>query len=208
MTMELLAISPPGPFPEETRWIPRLLEAGLARYHLRKPAWPRQRLRAFIDRLPVTVRPRIVLHQQYPLVEPMGLGGWHLRDIPQAGRIQQRLRAAGADAGRLSRSLHRIRDLTEMLDGFAYGFLSPIFASISKIDHVPAWSEAELRQALQAHRASRGTNGARIHALGGICPESAHRCRALGFDGLVLHGALWRHANPASMLSHLQESLS
>ena len=201
--MDLLAISPPGHFPGEPEWIGRLLDGGLCRYHLRKPGWTQPELRRFVEQLPESIRTRVVLHRHHPLVETLGLGGWHFPDAPGASRRLRQCRAAGVPSLRLSRSLHRLRALSMRMEHCAYAFLSPVFPSISKPGHAPPWTDRALREALRELHAAQS---ARVYALGGIQAENAARCRAWGFDGLVLHGCLWEQADPLAAFLRVREA--
>src|SRR5262245_33995281 len=80
--MKLIVISPEGEDAREAAVLGDLFAAGLERYHVRKPTWPADKLKAWICRLPDEWRPRLILHSQHPLVEDLGLGGRHWRDMP------------------------------------------------------------------------------------------------------------------------------
>ncbi len=197
--MDILAISPPDTFPAETQWIVRLLDAGLTRYHLRKPAWSAVTLEAFLQTLPPACRSRLVLHQHPALVQAHALGGWHVKGHADASSPLPP-NPGSLPAGRpvISRSLHRITDLEADTQGWDAALLSPVFPSFSKPGHHPPWTEAELARCLGERR------GARLYALGGIDATRAARCHDWGFDGVVLHGALWQAADPLAVLETIR----
>ncbi len=78
--IDILAISPPETYPEEAQSIVRLLDAGVTRYHLRKPSWTAAALDAFLRLLPPSYYARLVLHQHHALLQTHALGGWHAKD--------------------------------------------------------------------------------------------------------------------------------
>lgn len=185
--MNVLAVSPESDYAGEAACVVRLLENGLARYHLRKPGWAAGQTAEFIRQLPKDLQPRISLHQHHELAGdfPVGLhfrdsGAW---DLPEAS------------AESLSRSLHRPAGLAEACQGMDYVFLSPVFSSISKPGYAPDWSLDELQAALPV------LCPAAVYALGGIDPGNYSQAMELGFDGVVLHGALWGADDPVEMLA-------
>jgi thiamine-phosphate pyrophosphorylase len=156
--------------------------AGLERYHVRKPTWGAQELEAWLRALPVTWRPRIVLHQHHPLVGALGLGGRHEKGDSQ--------RAAGP-----SRSCHDLPSLRRYMKAFGQVIFGPVFPSISKEAYNPPpdfpWQE------LKALLKGRGAQGsARVLAIGGITAAGLGRCVELGFDGAAVHGAVWSDPDP------------
>ncbi len=196
----MLAISPPDIWPDELLWIVRLLDAGLTRYHLRKPAWSAATLDAFLQEIPSSYRSRLALHQHHALVQTHALGGWHVKDDTDAWQGRP---AATRSAGRLviSRSLHRISALEADTQEWDAVLLSPVFPSLSKPGHEPPWTEPELARCL------RGPRNAKLYALGGIDATRAARCHEAGFDGVVLHGVLWQATNPLAAFETIREML-
>ncbi|MFU8780472.1 MAG: thiamine phosphate synthase [Kiritimatiellia bacterium] len=200
--MDILAISPPDTYPTETQWIVRLLDAGLTRYHLRKPAWSIATLDAFLYTLPPACRARVVLHQHHELVQTYALGGRHVKDHDSTCQMPPPNLASGATRKQVvSRALHRITALDVDTHGWDAALLSPIFPSFTKPANQPDWTETELVQCLKQHQ------GAKLYALGGIDASRSVRCREWGFDGVALHGALWQAANPLAVLKATREIL-
>lgn len=201
--MDLIAISPPDTCADEKRWIGRLLDAGLTRYHVRKPGWSAAILDAFLQQIPPPYRAHLALHQHHVLVQKHALGGWHVKDDVGSGQGPPAV-SGTLPTGRpvISRSLHRISALANDTKGWDAAFLSPVFASFSKPGHQPHWTEAELLRMLREPRC------AKLYALGGIDAARAPQCRDWGFDGLVLHGALWRSNDPLAAFETIRRRLS
>ena len=177
--MDLLAISPPDDdYPQEARLLVRLLEAGLQRYHIRKPAGCRMASERLIQAVPEAYHSRLSLHQHYDLEERYGICLHHTSHATLGDRVAR------------SCSLHSLDALDTQLKGYEYAFLSPIFPSISKAGYGPVWSESALRTALKPDYQTR------LYALGGVQPGKLALAQSLGFEGVVLHGVLWQAADP------------
>ena len=107
---------------EEPETILRLLDGGIDRIHLRKPAATEPELRRLIESLPATCYPHLSLHDHLPLAAEYGLGGVHLNgrnpEVPAGFR------------GVVSRSCHSLGELAACAPTTGYRFLSPIFDRI------------------------------------------------------------------------------
>lgn len=163
----------------EAEVIRHLLDAGIDRVHLRKPAAAEAEMRRLIESLPEACYARLSLHDHLPLAAEYGLGGVHLNGrnpMPPEGF-----------RGVVSRSCHTLGELAEHAADTGYRFLSPIFDSISKSGYRAAFSETALREA-----AARGVIDGRTFALGGVDPERLPQVRAWGFGGAVMLGCIWR----------------
>lgn len=202
--MKIIAISSPDHCPQEAAWIERLLDAGLARYHVRKPGWSADELELFLGSIPESCRGRILLHQHHALVSEWALGGWHFKDDPQGDFISVDPSLLRSDGPILSRSLHRIDDLETDIRSWDAVLLSPIFPSISKPGHQPRWEGAKLVRKIAA--LGSGVR-AELFALGGVHADNAAQCRAMGFDGVVLHGVLWQSEDPIKAFEAVKEVL-
>ncbi len=199
--MKLIVISPELDDPREPAVLAALFAAGLERYHVRKPAWPREKLETWLHPVPAEWRPRLVLHQHHELFSALGLGGRHWRDDASAPL------APPLGAGLTSRSCHDLAALRAALGRYDSVFFGPVFPSISKPGRVPAdtWSPDELRALLHHRRSSERRTA--VIALGGITAENLPRCRELGFDGVGVIGAVWQSADPVRAFAGLKTAL-
>ena len=68
----------------------------------------------------------------------------------------------------------------------------------SKTGYSSDWSFDELRSVLSKERS------AKVYALGGLDINNFEEALGLGFDGVVLHGALWRTADPVEVLAQFR----
>lgn len=202
--LEITVISPEAAFPNELDWLAKLFDAGLSRYHLRKPEMTDGELSEFIGKIPEKWLERIVPHQAYPLVEVFRLGGWHFKDDAQQLLWADAWKESRRDGQTMSRSIHCLDDLNENLSDWDFVFLSPVFQSISKCDHGPGWKESQLAAALHYGREAYGT---RVYALGGVDASRIRQCHGLGFDGVALLGSIWQSRHPLESFLKVQGAL-
>ncbi len=193
--MKLIVISPEASDPRELPVLADFFAAGLTDYHLRKPAWSREQLAAFLSYVPGEFHRHLVLHSHHDLADEFALRGAHYGDAD--GPPSPFLR---------SRAVHTLAKLRASLDSYDRLLLSPIFPSYSKPGHVApaeftANDSAELRALLAEPRDSE------VIALGGIDASRIAACRALGFDGVAVLGAIWQAANPLAAFQKIQRSL-
>lgn len=200
--MKLVVISPEGDDPRERAVLGELFAAGLERYHVRKPAWSREKLAAWLSALPDAMRARVVLHQHHDLVAPLGLGGRHWRDGGSTPLAPAR------DGKYTSCSGHDFATLRAALGRYDSVFLSPVFPSISKPGYAPRadFSSTKISSLLAAR--SPDDRRTSVLALGGITAETALRALALGFDGVATLGAIWQAPAPVRAFTELQNSLA
>ncbi len=188
---KIIVISSPNHKDREARLIQDLVEAGLWRFHLRKPAWSSDELRGLLRAIPEAFQKHIVLHRRPELLEEFPLAGYHLtsKESYPEGKIP----------GTLSRSFHdlvALRNCNERLD---YVFLGPIFDSVSKQGYTAAFQPSELRDFFRLRRQVTG-HSPMAFALGGIIPDRVRVCLGLGFDGVAALGAIWASRSPVRKL--------
>jgi thiamine-phosphate pyrophosphorylase len=197
----LIVVSPPEALPREHTWLNQLFEAGLSTLHLRKPGAARADVEDYLRAVPTEFHSRIRLHQHHELVEEYGLQGVHLPAAMRAtwaGRLSVRQR--------LSTSFHSLAEVAQAQGGpFDYGFLSPVFTSISKAGYPAAFEPEQLTQALQAW-AQRGRRVPEVVALGGISTTTIGQARQLGFAGAAVLGAVWQAPDPLLAFRELRQA--
>lgn len=189
--MQLIVITTEHLFPEEGKAINALFKAGLSGLHLRKPNASQQKLTTLLNEVDPAYYSRIVLHDQFGLLDLFPLKGIHLNRRnpipPQSKRLIS-----------ISRSCHSLAEVQEAADGCNYIFLSPVFDSISKIGYGAAFTNEELRQAT-----SDGIINRKVYALGGITPNRMPLLHRYGFGGTVVLGNLWEDFEKSSDLTAL-----
>lgn len=191
--MKLIVITAPDFVPGEAEVLRALLDRGLDRVHLRKPAATAAELASLIEQFPTSYRPRITIHDHFPLQHTYALGGIHLNGRNPAPPDGYR--------GTVSCSCHSLEEVAARRSQTDYLFLSPVFDSISKQGYRSGFPEQTLREAAQA-----GIIDKRVMALGGISADNLTAVRSLGFGGAALLGDIWgRFRSPAdteSLLRH------
>lgn len=206
--MKLLIISPEDHDERELPALPRLFAAGLAHYHLRKPAWNRARLAAHLSAIPAEFHLRIVLHAHHDLAADFGLGGLHFRDSagragpPGPPRTSSMPRPqSGAFT---SRACHDLLSLLQSLGHCSRVLVSPIFPSLSKPGHNPSPTlpHATLSFALAARTPDQRRT--EVVALGGIDAARIPVCRTVGFDAVAVLGAVWLRPDPVAAFQELR----
>ena len=200
--MKLFLISPPAAVADETELVGAMLAAGLARFHLRKPAWEPAALAAYLARLPARHLARVVVHGQPALVREFGLGGLHLTATARAACRRRPLLLPGQT---LSTSFHHLAELREHRRRYDYVFLSPIFDSLSKLNYPAAFTVAALTKALAALRGRAG-HRPQVMALGGIDEHRLAAVRQTGFAGAAALGSVWQSPDPLAAFGRLQSA--
>lgn len=199
--MKLILISPAEERADEIPVVRELFLRGLERYHLRKPEWSFDRVRALVAALPPSARARLVLHQHHTLADEFELGGLHWADTAAAPELPPH-------NGRLaSRSCHDFATFDRAVRSYDSVLLSPIFPSISKPGHGSrrSFDRALLREKLAV--TDRLGRRADVFALGGIDGSNTQECADLGFDGVAALGAVWLARDPIDGFLRLQSAV-
>ena len=203
--MKIVVVSPPDDRVDELEAVRALFDAGLGRYHLRKPAWSFEGTASFLMGLPSRWRHRVILHGHHAVARNLDAGGIHFRDDGHApGDPTSQVGANGF----ASRSCHDVSAVSAALGRFGAVFIGPVFASLSKPGYGPMPRQArdELKHLLASRtQAQRGTD---VVAIGGITTETLADCHALGFDGAAVLGAVWEAPDPVAAFVALSGACS
>lgn len=181
-----VVISSPRHFPQEQKIVCRLLDTGLSRFHLRKPDWSADKIRAWLKKIPAAYHSRIVVHAQPEIVQSLRLGGLHLRAAQQRPRDW-------TEGTPVSQSCHSFHELDNYAQHCAYATLGPVFPSVSKKGYLPQRTPEEYAVILECWAEEKGCP---VLALGGITPQNIPRVRQLGFAGFAVVGAVWEAPDP------------
>jgi thiamine-phosphate pyrophosphorylase len=195
--MRLVVISPADDRPDERQVCLALFQAGLARYHLRKPRWTERVTAAWLEALPAGWRSRVVLHAHHGLRDTLDAGGVHFRDDGTAP-------TQPTTHGFASRACHSTAAVATALGRYHAVLVGPVFASHSKPGYGPlAREELDRLQSLLAAR-TPAQQRTEVIALGGVDDLSLPRCRDMGFDGAAVLGALWDAPDPVAKFLDLK----
>ena len=192
--MKLIVISKENFFPEEACWINAIMCEYPFILHLRKPFASLAELETLVQQIHPAYYDRIVLHDHYALAEKYRLKGIHWN----ARNQEFKLEGAYWQKASISRSCHSIPEVEMYKNQYQYVTLSPIFDSISKQGYKAAFSESELKLAME-----KGIINHQVIALGGIDSSNIHQLATMGFGGAAVLGVIWNHTELTSIRKEL-----
>jgi thiamine-phosphate pyrophosphorylase len=165
---------------KEIDLIKRLIENGLDNFHIRKPDFSVDEMRAFIDKIPCHFHSKIMLHSHYQLVKEYNLRGIHFNKKYNA-YIPDYLEKHH----KVSVFCNSFDDIDEYSHLANYFFIGPVFKSISLVHYYGKYSHDYLKKQLQNYRRVNTV------AIGGIDEETAAVALKLGFKQVSVLGAIW-----------------
>ncbi len=175
---EIVVITAEGSVKAEATTCNALFEAGLSKLHVRKPGASAVQVKSLIQAISPHYRNKIVVHEHHELVEEMNLGGYHIKSRGNApDKVQDK---------HVSKSFHTFEAIQSCRLNLQYGFLSPIFDSLSK----PGYSSRFAMESLKVFLASKLRFS--VYALGGITRENVANAKSLGFQGVAVLGSIWQ----------------
>jgi thiamine monophosphate synthase len=212
----LAVMTEPAVFAGEAEYLEGLLEAGVAKLHLRKPRAKRWELEVLLKRLAPRWASRLVIHGSHELAARYGVPQIHgsagligsagagsagagSAEAGSAGAGSAESGSAGeglaavrsADAGALpviSTSVHSWEELKALPRGLAYAFISPLFDSISKPGY--GANKALLQQ-------PPGPLPCMPVGLGGISADTIGEMIRYGWKGAAVLGWIWERPEDA-----------
>jgi thiamine-phosphate pyrophosphorylase len=193
----VVVVSSPAPVPQEAECFNRLFEAGLEVLHVRKPEAGAEVFNDLLRGIDPRYYARLSWHHQHTVGEAWGMRRIHLTSVVrQQTSIAQldRWKAAGRT---LSTSIHTQEEYTALPSAIDYALLGPVFPSISK----PGYQSASPLRA-----PVRGSQAAKLIAIGGIEPHRCQAVYALGFDGIAVLGSIWQQGDPVENFKQVQEA--
>ncbi|MFA8450452.1 MAG: thiamine phosphate synthase [Bacteroidales bacterium] len=183
--MELIVISPETIIQDEANVICMLLEAGVQRYHIRKPNTLPEHIFTLMDKIPSDYHHLISLHYYTQLLESFPEIGLHISGNLNTHDRNKVLERASVK----SASCHTFKECVDLDNKIDYSFLSPVYSSISKDGYCPKYTQSEFQTFLSQPRKSK------IIALGGVEASNKSIVKAMGFDGIAIMGYLWKNSS-------------
>ena len=179
----LAVLTLPGMFAGEADHLEGLLEVGLSRLHLRKPAAEPGELEGLLRRLAPRWSERLVLHGGRELALRYGIPNVHGSVEYRDGRGRS---GGGPFVGAgerlvISTSVHSWEEFGLLPEGLAYAFISPLFDSISKVGYLA--NTKLLREPKPGPCLPVG--------LGGVNAETLAEMVQLGWKGGAVLGWIW-----------------
>jgi thiamine-phosphate pyrophosphorylase len=185
----MIVITNPIPITNEINTIQSLFENGLELLHIRKPNFSAIEMKAFLLEIKLEFRQQLVLHSHHQLAPAFGINRLHLSENIRKEICPEMLYLYNEQGIHLSTSTHNIESFNDLRIFFEYGFLSPVFPSISKMNYQ---SDTNLFETIK----SRTNFSTQLVALGGISPENISKTMEAGFDNVALLGTIWNNTNP------------
>ncbi|SDP91467.1 thiamine-phosphate pyrophosphorylase [Mucilaginibacter sp. OK268] len=197
--MQLIVISRPDQVTDEATIINQLFEAGLTRFHLRKPDWDEKRLIDLLRQIDQIFHPYIALHQHHRIALDFDIKRLHYTEKHRLATEQDKLILQKKEGYVLSTSIHDITDLSS-LKPFDYTLFGPVFNSISK----PGYQSKLTKD----FRINRDDIQPKIIALGGVERSNLDKLKHMCFDGAAVLGTIWNDPVQAvAIFRKLQEHL-
>ena len=194
--MKLFLVSSETGAQQETELVNHFFEKGLMHFHLRKPSWAIDETRTYLDQLNPLFYSMIVPHDHYELVHEYGLKGIHFNERNKVHFADYKIQNT-----QKSTSIHSLEELEDNpSDEFDYAFLSPVFDSISKAGYKSTFDLDDLQSKLK-NRSKKSE----VVALGGVNAKNFLRCKAIGFDGAAVLGAVWNSPQPLESFIQLNK---
>lgn len=192
--MEITVISSPNDELTEIEDVVRMFDAGLMHFHIRKPRMNKQQLANYIQRYPDKFRNRMILHSYHGLSKQFRLGGIHLsREHRRRNKfysLRLWLKRKMNPELIVTRTFHKLTDITSDRRRYNYAFLSPIFDSVTRSSLAGGFSKRALLIMIPQAKQP-------IYALGGITIERLKQVDENGFYGAAFHGSIWENEIPA-----------
>ena len=182
----IILISPPSEKEGEIELLCQFFDAGLSRFHLRKPNFSAEDLNRYLNKIPSEHLSKIVVHRCPEVLEDFDIGGYHFRSNEPTQEL----------TGTSSKSLHQLSELTGLKDAMDYVFFGPIFRSVSKKGYGPKISLNEIFSLFSSGRLNNLPQIPKVYALGGIRKKKMLRLSEVGFDGVALLGSVWGSRDP------------
>ena len=180
----MIVISNPTAIANEINTIHALFERGLELFHIRKPEFSAEEIKAFVTAIGLEYKNKLVLHSHHHLVEDFGINRIQMNPV----RVQNSDRVI-PDKNIFSTSTHSIDEFNSLSNDYEYAFLSPVFPSISKENYLP---KINLFEEIK----KRINFDTKLVALGGISAANIQQTLEKGFDDVALLGTIWNTNQP------------
>jgi len=191
--MKLIVVTGASSIDNEHEIIERMLRHGLKYLHVRKPKYSKGKMVKYLEKFSKDHRDKIIIHSHHGLALSMGLKGIHLTEKLRADKFgvwkKFNLFRTIKPKLQITTSYHKLSDLKKNKRKYDYVFFSPVFESISKEDHEPSYTLANMYDAMNY-------NDLKVIALGGVTADKISICFETRFSGVALSGYLWEAGDP------------
>lgn len=201
--MKLIVISSASDIENEAKIVTQLFEAGLETFHLRKLKLSTNRMKQFINQIPVHFHNRIFIHSHHNLATVFKLGGIHLTSTHKKKKYKtwfliKWIKLKNPNI-KISTSVKNIGNLFEVekSDLYDYVFLSPVFDSLTS-KFQSGFTEYSLHSAMQKTKFN-------VIARGGIDVSAIEKAKRINFKGLAFYTSIWKAKDPIEEFNRVIE---
>lgn len=188
----MIVISNPTAVANEIKLIHSLFENGMELFHVRKPEFSEEEMKAFVTAIGLEYKDKLVLHSYHHLTEDFGIKRLHFSSTNRPDNFQK------AEGFTVSTSTHSIEEFNALCDNFDYAFFSPVFKSISKENY-----ERNVNWSTEVKKRTHFKT--KLIGLGGIDAENINQVLQFGFDDAALLGTIWSSNNPIENFKSCQQ---
>lgn len=186
--MKIVVVSSPKESPNEVVEVIKMFDSGLTQFHIRKPRMSKKQLTDYIELFPDKYRDSLIIHSYHQLAQTLKLGGIHLsRKHRKRGwvyRLGLFIRRKLHKNLLVTRTFHKLTDITSDKRKYSYTFLSPVFDSITHSTLSAGFSKRALLMMIPQAKQP-------VYAMGGVTPDRLSELADLGFEGAVFLGSIW-----------------
>ena len=194
----ILVVTAEQAVPRELQVINDILDAGLELLHIRKYSFSDDEMSQFINGIATRYRNRLVMHSHHHLAESLNIERLHFNEHDRKLGIQNQF----SQQIIRSTSVHSIHDFNSLDHRWSYALLSPMFLSISKLNHGS-------KHTVKKELIYRDNQQVHLIGLAGIHAENIISLYQDGVDGVALLGAIWKSEQPLISFNEcLQKDLS
>ncbi len=185
--MKIVVYTLPYAVKNEANKINQLFDIGLEELHIRKQGFSKDDLFSLLSGVQKEYHSKIVLHQQFDLMNKFGLKGLHLPENFFNGLIGsfRKIKYLGKKNFQLSTTICDVKNVESLDTGFDLVFVGPMYKKFSEQNSLTNFDAFEVKSAI-----SNTTK--KVFAFGGIDFKNQSRMNSLGFKGIVLQGSIWK----------------
>jgi thiamine-phosphate pyrophosphorylase len=203
--MEIALLSTKDKFLSEVNLICELFELGLDSFHIKKPDFSTKEMRTYLGSFPEIYRQRLVLHTHHRLANEFKIKGVHmtknhLKRHDKKGMFSRFKNLFAVKPHIVSRNIKRVNDLNISDVSYEYIVLSPVFDSISKRGFGGAFSVRTIKDIMINAKC-------KVYAFGGVSTETIQEAVSLGFEGVLIFGALWKAEDKTAYFKDFMQTL-
>ncbi len=195
----IVVLSDPENGRHECEQVNQLFEAGLQRFHVRKPEFSELEMRNYLKSIDPDYYPLLVMHQFHELAADFQIQGLHFPVNLRKRTHETQLKKLKKEGFWLSTSIHDLLEINAVELEFDAAFISPVFDSISKPGYFGKSFDSKIIKQKKAIE---------LIALGGVAPENCKEAFEMGYDGVALLGAIWNSLSPTETFKKTQMACS